>query len=226
MNVHHYDSTTGEYIHSTAASLDPLATEQAGEPVYLLPARATWLAPPAAGEGEVAVWRDAAWTLVPDHRGQVYWLPDGTQYTITALGETPPEDALFAAPPLSLEDQILAALREVREIAQAAADALIGSYPDYERETWADQVREAEAVLSDDAGETPILGAIAAARGIPVADIAPRVIANRDAWRAAGAAIVAARQAAEDQLAAVTDAAEIATIIQSVRDVADHLTAP
>ncbi|MCP5136031.1 MAG: hypothetical protein H6981_04450 [Gammaproteobacteria bacterium] len=131
-------------------------------------------------------------------------------------------------PPLTLADQVARARADVRDIAQAVADALIGAYPDYERETWGDQSAEADVYLAwygaagqtNDAPDTPVLVAIANARGLTVHEISLRVQANRIAYRAAGAALVAARQAAEDLLDAVTDAAEIAPIVQSVRDLA------
>lgn len=132
---------------------------------------------------------------------------------------------------IPLAARVTAGIAEVRRIAQSAADSLIGGYPDYERATWDDQSNEADAYLAwydagriGDAPETPVLVTIANDRGITVQEISLRVQANRAAYKFAGAALVARRQAAEDQLAAVTDAAEIEPIIQSVRDLADQIT--
>lgn len=55
----------GRYIGPYECQLDPVATKQAGEAVYLLPANATWTAPPEHDpETERAVWDGEIWTLV------------------------------------------------------------------------------------------------------------------------------------------------------------------
>ena len=45
-----------EYNGSSEARLDPLETEEQGEDVYLLPANATFIEPPQAGENEIQVF--------------------------------------------------------------------------------------------------------------------------------------------------------------------------
>lgn len=68
MIVYDYNPETGEYNGIGEAQESPL------EPgVYLIPAHATTIAPPEAGAGHVAVFADGAWTLVEDHRGEIYY---------------------------------------------------------------------------------------------------------------------------------------------------------
>ena len=98
MRIFHFAPDTGEYLGSGEAQLDPLESKIAGQPVYLLPAHATRAEPPEAGHKQLACWDGEAWRLVPDRRGETYWLPDGTAHEIATLGETPPADALDVEP--------------------------------------------------------------------------------------------------------------------------------
>lgn len=75
MNVYKYNDN-GEYIGTEEALLDPLETEQQGKNVYLLPANATFTAPPEAQEGYINVWNGKAWEQVEDNRGVEYWMPE------------------------------------------------------------------------------------------------------------------------------------------------------
>lgn len=68
-------------------------------------------------------------------------------------------------------------------------------YAPEERETWHEQVREAEAVTADPAASTPLLSARAAARGVTAADLAATVLSKRDAYRAAAGAVLGAQDA-------------------------------
>lgn len=61
MNVYLYDEITKEYISTEEALLDPLETEMAGKPVYLLPANATFVEPPVDKEGFKRKWNGIAW---------------------------------------------------------------------------------------------------------------------------------------------------------------------
>ena len=83
--VYNYDPDTGEYLGPETAYESPI------EPgVYLIPAHATTIAPPEADDGHVAVFADGAWTLVEDHRGEV-WYDTVTQerHEIKTLGIVP-----------------------------------------------------------------------------------------------------------------------------------------
>lgn len=81
MNVYKYDYQTKEYIGTEAALIDPLESEKQSKEVYLLPANATFTAPPAEKEGFSHVWSGEAWQEVEDNRGTQYWLPGDTYGT-------------------------------------------------------------------------------------------------------------------------------------------------
>lgn len=73
-------------------------------------------------------------------------------------------------------------------------------YPEHEVASWPQQVKEAEAYLSNPATLTPLLSSIGAARGIEIGDLAGRVIGKMDGYALATGAIIGRRQAAEDRL--------------------------
>lgn len=61
--IYVYDSKTGEYLFSENAEKSPMEKD-----VYLLPANATFLAPPDTGKNQAAVFVAGAWKVVPDYR--------------------------------------------------------------------------------------------------------------------------------------------------------------
>lgn len=69
----------------------------------LYPAGTRTKEPPALGPNQAArtagPGRDDPWEIVPDFNGLTYWLPDGSQHTISAVGVEPPEGFLTAPPP-------------------------------------------------------------------------------------------------------------------------------
>lgn len=87
------------------------------------------------------------------------------------------------------------------------ADSILAEYPQAERLTFEIQVQEA---MTD--GATPLLEAIAAARGLDVGELATRVLANRQRYLTAAAAIIGKRQALMDQAGVMTDPDAIARL--------------
>lgn len=65
-----------------------------------LPDTLTLSTPPPQGEHVAPQWDEASasWALVADYRGVTYWLADGSEHAIEALGVTPPENALNYKP--------------------------------------------------------------------------------------------------------------------------------
>lgn len=115
--------------------------------------------------------------------------------------------------PLPALDTVAAeALRRINAASQAEMDAISAKYPPFEVQTWTDQEREARAWTADAATLTPLLGPIAEARGITLADLVGRVIAKADAYRAAVAACIGKRQKLEDDIAAAVAAEDRAAL--------------
>jgi hypothetical protein len=63
MIAYRYDSN-GLYIGTIPCQLDPRATKEAGEDVYLIPANSTTVEPPKAKEGYNVVWNGNEWEYV------------------------------------------------------------------------------------------------------------------------------------------------------------------
>lgn len=116
MNVYKYIEDTKEYIRTEQAQLDPLESKKQSKNIYLLPANATFTAPPAEKEGFARIWTGESWQEVEDHRGTEYWLP-GEGYGTPAhemknLGPLP-EGATTTAPEQTLDELKAAKLVKV-----------------------------------------------------------------------------------------------------------------
>lgn len=116
--VYIFDPDTGEYLGEDITRLDPLETEAAGKDIYLLPANASFTAPPKAGPKQVAVMSDTGWVVKSDFRGKEYWLADSSHHVIDKIGEDKPTGALDTAPTLPPTDTEIDA-ETVRRIAAA-----------------------------------------------------------------------------------------------------------
>lgn len=86
---------------------------------------------------------------------------------------------------------------------------LTGTYPDREIRTFDKQESEARAYAADATASTPLLSALAQARGIPLSELVERVLAKADAFAVASGSIIGQRQALEDRLDACTTLEEV-----------------
>lgn len=108
------------------------------------------------------------------------------------------------------------ALDELVHIFEERANTIAGRYPWFERDTWQDQEHEALAYQADPNAPTPLLTGIATQRGITVAELAQRVIANAAAWRAVAPDLCGQRQAAADQINAATTVEQVRAILDTL----------
>lgn len=76
-------------------------------------------------------------------------------------------------------------------------------YSESEVLSWPKQEAEARALVVDVNAATPLLDALAEARGIDKSELAARVIAKADAFAAISGALIGKRQRLEDQLDAL-----------------------
>lgn len=106
-----------------------------------------------------------------------------------------PETPLLAIPSLFARKR-----RQIHDEARRRRDLLAPNYPQHEIDTWDQQRREAVAYTDDPTTDTPLLSAMATARGWTVADLASRVLVKAEAFAVAGGEILGRQQAAEDQL--------------------------
>jgi hypothetical protein len=140
MQTYKYNADSKEYLYAEEAFLDPLETEAAGKPVYLLPADSTFTPPPLEPKpGHAVRWSGKEWEHVEDHRqkqdrngehptgqGTPYWMPKDTWQTparyMMELGKLP-EGAMLKAPEKPAEvvaEEELAKAKAERAAAVAA----------------------------------------------------------------------------------------------------------
>lgn len=73
MKVYNYDDATGAYLGELEADADPMApVDENGEPTaWLLPAHATFVAPPEPMPNATTTWVSGAWQYVPNAQPEV-----------------------------------------------------------------------------------------------------------------------------------------------------------
>lgn len=90
---------------------------------------------------------------------------------------------------------------------------ITADYTPEERDTWAQQAREADAwTASADAADAPMLAAMATTRSITLAEMVGKVNAARAAFTAAAGATLGAQQALETAINAAADQAALDAI--------------
>lgn len=90
--------------------------------------------------------------------------------------------------------------------ATAACDAVLAplgkEYGAYEMATWDQQYSEALAYKANPTADVPLLASMCVARGVSIAALADRVVANRNAWVALTGNVIGQRQRIVDQISA------------------------
>lgn len=197
MIVYKYDAKTGVYAGNVQAQESPR------EPgVYLIPAMATEVMPPLTDKNECAVCENGKWTVKPNFRGTKYWLPDGSEHSITEINVVPPADALFEKPiiPATFEDAKASKLSEINGACDSILNAATADYPASEIQTFSQQTAEAQAYVLDKTTPVPLLRTLASARGIELDELVSRVLAKHEAFSMLSGLIIGQRQALEDRL--------------------------
>lgn len=119
------------------------------------------------------------------------------------------EEQPYVPPVPTLEEVKAAKLSEINAAADRAIGTLTATYPDREISTFDKQESEARAYAADPTASTPLLSALAQARGISLPDLVERVLAKADAFAVASGSIIGQRQALEDRLDACTTLEEV-----------------
>lgn len=90
MKIYNYDANTFEYRGSQNADLDPQETKEQGKNVYLLPANATFIKPPASEPFKARVFKEGSWSYEKDFRKGFYKVDSNLVVSeITELGDIP-----------------------------------------------------------------------------------------------------------------------------------------
>ena len=123
-------------------------------------------------------------------------------------------------PPVPTLDEVKAAkLSEINAAADRAIATLTATYPDRELATFDKQESEARAYAADATASTPLLSALAQARGFPLDELVRRVLAKADAFAVASGSIIGQRQALEDRL-------DVCTTVEEVQSIAVNIVMP
>ena len=123
------------------------------------------------------------------------------------------EEQPYVPPVPTFKEAKAAKLSEINKAADKIMAALISTYPDREISTFDKQEAEARAYMADPTAPTPLLSALAKARGISMDELVKRVIAKADAFAAASGYIIGQRQALEDQLDTCKTLEEVQSIV-------------
>lgn len=218
------------YIGQTTADLDIMARDGS----YLIPAGCIDTDPPQISAGKVARWNGEGWDFIEDHRGKTaYRKTDGTAVTIDQVGSLS-DDLIMIAPPSEycewdgekwIENQAKKAEAEETKLATAKVIALsrlnqraqtivneqsgMDDLPAFEVQSWPIQASESRAWDADKSAATPILDAIAAARGINSDDLKETVLRKCRAYDELVATVAGRRQAVQAQIEAAKSLDEL-----------------
>lgn len=92
------------------------------------------------------------------------------------------------------------ARKAIREKYGKLMAAVAAPYGQEERETWFTQLKEADEWLADNSADVPFITALAAARGIPLADLVGKIKENDNLFRQAVGRILGEQQRELDML--------------------------
>lgn len=143
-----------------------------------------------------------------DTQNKVHFLESAEFSYLLPIGVveiTEQEAKVILNPPKSVPDLIAEQLLQVNASCETSMSAIKAGYPDSEVLSWPKQEEEARAWTADNATTTPLLDALATARGITKADLAARVIEKADLFAQISGQTIGKRQGLEDQLNALLD---------------------
>ena len=116
-------------------------------------------------------------------------------------------------PPLTLDEAKVAKLAEINAACDAEIEAIKATYPDTEVMSWGKQETEARALVLDATADTPLIDAIASARGLDRVELANRIIAHADQFATASGASLGKRQKLKDEINTANRVKQVMAIV-------------
>jgi ribosomal protein S20 len=120
-------------------------------------------------------------------------------------------------PEPTVDDLINSKRREVNVAFNTTIKQITDSYPADEISSWDKQEAEARAFTADFNAVTPLIDAIALARGITKAELAARIISKADLFAGVRGELIGYRQGLEDQLDVLQ--ANVNTTVEQVAEI-------
>ena len=117
-----------------------------------------------------------------------------------------------ASRPLTLEQTRLAKLAEINAAYESVMGYIQSGYPDKEVLSWERQAAQARELKADPNADAAFVRTLAAAKGVPVQEMADRILANAESWEPVAAMLTAQRQLLEEAALAAVSMAEIDAI--------------
>ena len=120
MIVYKYNETTKEYVGETIAFIDPLESQAAGHPIYVMPASCTDEEPLHPKEGFVVCFNEGkdVWEYIEDNRGLTVYSKKGKVLVLSELGPIP--DGYSKEKPMSLRELKDEKVLEIKRVYQEA----------------------------------------------------------------------------------------------------------
>ena len=119
---------------------------------------------------------------------------------------------------LMLQSALAGRLADINAECERLTASVRAATPQDEVQSWGKQESEALALIADAGAVTPLLSAIASARGIPLVLLAKKIIEKSNAYASFTGQLIGTRQALEDRLLAIDvtagDAAEQIEAVQ------------
>jgi hypothetical protein len=120
-----------------------------------------------------------------------------------AIQITQAEADAILNPPMPLAELKADKIADINANFELAIGAIKNGYPSDEIASWSKQEEEARAYVTNGAASTPLLDALATARGITKVDLVNRIIIKADLFAAVSGRLIGKRQALEDRLNAI-----------------------
>lgn len=201
---------------------------------YIIPGGCIDADVPEVPADMAAQWNGNSWEMVADYRGKTAYRKDNAEEVIIEqAGEIPADLTLLkpqspyvvwsgdqwvidesrkeAEEKAALDKAKANALARLNELAQQTVVTRSGadSLPDFEVQSWSIQAAEARAWDADKSTATPVLDAIAAARGINSDDLKETVLRKCRAYDELVATVAGRRQAVQAQIEAAKSLDEL-----------------
>jgi hypothetical protein len=116
---------------------------------------------------------------------------------------TPLEADQLRSPTKTIAMLKLEKINEINSGFTTQMATIVNGYPEFEIASWSKQESEARSVLSNAISSTPLIDALALARGLDKSELVARIIAKADMFAVVSGQLIGYRQSLEDAVLAL-----------------------